>query len=141
MARKAEDTGPPGGGPLLQPGTLSRGAIAGVIGLAVLGGIAWMRADDRPEAPLDAYRRMGLTAGPPALRRDLLAEFPAGGSAVPLIRHLEGLGFTCRPAGAAWTCLHVARGEGRGVWEAEVTLVLAAEAMTGLETRFREATR
>jgi hypothetical protein len=140
MARQ-DDTGPPTGGALLQAGTLSRGAIAGVIGLAVLGGIAWMRADDRPDLPLDAFRRMGLTAGPPALQRDLLAAFPAGGSAVPVIRRLEGLGFTCRPAEATWTCLHVARGEGRGVWEAEVTLTLAGETMTGLETRFREATR
>ncbi|WP_431270662.1 hypothetical protein [Dankookia sp. P2] len=73
---REEDTGPAPGS-LLQRGTLSRGAIAGVIGLAVLGGIAWLRADDRPEPPLDAYRRMGLTAGPPALRRDLLAEFPS----------------------------------------------------------------
>ena len=140
MARREEDTGPVRG-PLLQKGTLSRGAVAAGIGLMVLGGIAWIRADDRPDPPLEAYRRMGLTAGPPALRRDLLAEFPAGGAAAPLIRRLEGMGFTCRPAEAAWTCLHVARAEGRGVWEAEVTLSLAGQAMTGLETRFREATR
>ena len=140
MARQEEDTGPVRG-PLLQRGTLSRGTIACGIGLLVLGAIAWIRADDRPDQPLDIYRHMGLTAGPPALRRDLLAEFPAGGSPAPLVRRLEGMGFTCRPAEAAWTCLHVARGEGRGVWEAEVTLALTAEAMTGLETRFREASR
>ena len=141
MARREEDTAPPVRGPLLQPGTLSRGAVAGGIGLAMLGAVAWLWADRRPDPPLDAYRRMGLTAGPPALRRDLLAEFPAGGSVAPVIRRLEGLGFTCRPAEAAWTCLHVARGEGRGVWEAEVTLTLVAEALGGLETRFRKATR
>jgi hypothetical protein len=140
MARREEDTAPVRG-PLLQRGTLSRGAVAGGIGLLVLGGIAWIRADDRPEPPLEAYRRMGLAAGPPALQRDLLAAFPPGGAAAPVIRRLEGMGFTCRPAEAAWTCLHVARGDGRSVWEAEVTLTLAGEAAGGLETRFREATR
>ena len=140
MARQ-DDSGPPTGGPLLQAGTLSRGAIAGVIGLAVLGGIAWLRADDRPEPPLEAYRRMGLTAGPPALRRDLLAEFPAGGPVTPILSRLEAMGFACRPAEAAWTCLHAARTEGRGVWEAEVTLRVSGDAMTELETRLRETTR
>jgi hypothetical protein len=140
MARQEEDTGPVRG-PLLQAGTLSRGAVAGGIGLAVLGAVAWLWADRRPEPPLDTYRRMGLTAGPPALRRDLLAEFPAGSPAAPVIRRLEGMGFTCRPADTAWTCQHVARTEGRGVWEAEVTLALTGAAVTGLEAHFREATR
>ena len=44
MARHDEDTGPVRG-PLLQKGTLSRGAIAGGIVLLVLGGIAWMRSE------------------------------------------------------------------------------------------------
>ncbi|TDH63772.1 hypothetical protein E2C06_05445 [Dankookia rubra] len=137
---REEDTGP-APGPLLQRGTLSRGAVAGGIGLLALGGLAWLRADNRPEPPLEAYRRMGLTAGPPALRRDLLVEFPAGSAPAPLVRRLEGLGFACRPAEAAWTCLHVAHGEGRAVWEAEVTLRLAEVALAGLEVRFREAAR
>jgi hypothetical protein len=51
------------------------------------------------------------------------------------------MGFTGRPAGGAWTCLHVGRGEGRSAWEAAVTLTLDAEAMTGLETHFRETSR
>jgi hypothetical protein len=84
---------------------------------------------------------MGLTAGPPALRRDLLAEFPPGGSPAPVLRRLEGMGFTCRPATNAWACLHAARGEGRAVWEAEVTVTQAGDALGGLDARFRETAR
>jgi hypothetical protein len=140
MRRREEDTGPVRG-PLLQKGTLSRGAVAGGIGLLVLGGIAWLRADDRPEPPLDRYRRLGLTAGPPALQRDLLAAFPPGTDPAPVVRRLDGMGFTCRPAEAGWTCQHLARGEGRAVWEAEVTLTLASDALSDLAVRFRESTR
>ncbi|MFC7473705.1 hypothetical protein ACFQS7_05035 [Dankookia sp. GCM10030260] len=140
MARQEEDTGPVRG-PLMQRGTLSRGAIAGGIVLLLLGGLAWMRADDRPDSPLDHYRRMGLTAGPLALQRDLLAEFPPGTDPSPVVRRLEGLGFTCRPAEARWSCLRVERGEGRSVWQAEVALGLKDGALDGLEARFAEEIR
>jgi len=140
MARN-EDGGPSIGGPLLQPGTLSRGAIAGAVVLLLLGGVAWMRSDDRPDQPLDLYRRMGLTAGPRALERALETEFPPGGPPEPVVRRLEGKGFTCRPAEAGWQCLHEARAEGRQVWLAEVTLGLTEEALTGLAAQFRTETR
>jgi hypothetical protein len=139
MARD-EDTGPVRG-PLLQKGTLSRGAIAGGIVLLVLGGIAWMRSDERPDSPLDAYRRMGLTAGPGRLQRDLLAAFPPGTDPSPVVRRLEGLGFTCNPAEARWSCLRAERSEGRSVWRAEVVLGLKDGALDGLEAQFREEAR
>lgn len=139
MARE-QDTAPEPG-PLLQRGTLSRGAIAGGIGLLVLGGFAWMRAEDRPEPPLDPYRRMGLVAGPSALQRDLLAEFPLGSAPSPLLGRLEELGFTCSPGAARWSCLRAERIEGRQVWQAEVVLDLKDGALGGLEAQFREAAR
>ena len=140
MARN-EDGGPSIGGPLLQAGTLSRAAIAGAFVLLALGAVAWLRSDDRPEQPLDPYRRMGLTAGPAALERDLLAEFPTGGAPAPVVRRLEAMGFACRPADEAWQCLHEARGEGRSTWQAEVTLSQTEEAVTGLTAQFRTETR
>ena len=139
MARN-EDTAPTRG-PLLERGTLSRGAVAGALGLLVIGGIGWMRAEDRPAPPLDAYRRMGLTAGPAALRRDLLAEFPPGTDPAPAVRRLEGLGFACTPGAARWSCLRSERAEGRSVWQAEVGLGLTDGALGGVEARFREETR
>ncbi len=140
MARN-EDGGPSIGGPLLQPGTLPRGAFAGAIVLLALGGIAWLSSDDRPDTPLEPYRRMGLTAGPLALQRDLLAAFPPGSAAAPVVRRLEAMGFTCRPAESGWQCLHEAHGEGRRTWQAEVTLSLTEEAVTGLAAQFRTETR
>ena len=78
-----------------------------------------------------AHRRCGTTCSANSRRRLPHTSRPA----------VEGLGFTCRAAETAWTCLHVARGEGRAVWEAEVTVGLAEAALAGLEVRFREATR
>lgn len=139
MARD-EDTGPQPG-PLMQKGTLSRGAVAGGLLLVLLGALAWMRADDRPARPLDPYRRMGLVAGPAALQRDLLAEYPLGTALPPLLRRLDGLGFACTPGEAGWTCLRAEHGEGRRVWEAEVVLGPRDGALARLEARFRVAAR
>lgn len=125
----------------LQPETLWRGALVGIVLLAALAGIAWLASDRAPASPLDSYRRMGGTAGAAALQRDLLAEFPPGTPAVPVVRRLEGMGFTCLPAGEGWRCGHAAPSEGRRLFRTEVTLDLAGGATTGIRARMFEDTR
>ena len=125
----------------LQPGTLLRGGLAGAILVAAVGLVAWLGMDSRPDLPLDPYRRMGVTAGAAALQRDLLAEFPPGTPPARLVRKLEGMGLTCRPAATGWDCLQAAQGEGRRIWQAEVTVGLAAGAISLVAARFKEETR
>lgn len=140
MARNEREIGATSGAGL-QSGTLLRGGIAALVLCGVLGGVAWLTLDPRRDAPLEAYRRQGASAGPVALQRDLAAEFPMGTAAAPIVRRLESLGFTCLMLETSWHCTQAAPDEGRRIWRAAVTISLDQDVTRAIEVRFSEEAR
>ncbi len=109
----------------MQPGTIKRAALLGVVMLAGLAVVATLWPDHRPKTPLDVYLRQGTRQAAEMLKRDVDQLSPRGGDPGPAIQRLNTLGFSCAaPAGAAgdWNCTMRRPMENRQMLSMEVVL-------------------
>lgn len=109
----------------MQPGTMKRAVLLGVVMLAGLAVVATVWPDHRPKTPLDVYLRQGPRQATEALKREVDQLSPRGGDPGPAIQRLNSLGFSCTaPAGATgeWNCTMRRPLENRQMLSMEVLL-------------------
>jgi hypothetical protein len=119
MASHPEDSA------VMQPGTMKRAVLLGVVMLAGLAVVATVWPDHRPKTPLDVYLRQGTRQATEALKREVDQLSPRGGDPGPAIQRLNTLGFSCAaPAGATgeWNCTMRRPLENRQMLSMEVLL-------------------
>jgi hypothetical protein len=119
MAAHPEDTA------VMQPGTMRRAALVGVLILAAVAVVAMVWPDHRPVTPLEVYLRQGTRQATESLKRDVDQLSPRGADPGPAIQRLNTLGFSCAaPAGAAgeWNCTMRRPIENRQMLSMEVIL-------------------
>lgn len=94
-----------GGG--MQPGTISRAVLFGIILAAILAGVSWMIGANKPRTPIEEYIRLGERAGAAALARDIAEWAPTGADPGPAVQRLTAIGFSCAAPGGIsgdWSC-------------------------------------
>ena len=92
----------------MQPGTMRRATLLGIILFAILGGVSWMIGANRPRTPIEEYIRLGERAGAAALVRDITEWSPTGADPGPAVQRLTAIGFSCAAPGGIsgdWSCV------------------------------------
>lgn len=109
----------------MQPGTMKRAMLVGVVILAGLAVVATVWPDRRPVTPVEVYLRQGTRQATEALKREVDHLSPRGADPGPAIQRLNTLGFSCAaPAGASgeWNCTMRRPLENRQMLSLEVLL-------------------
>jgi len=91
----------------MQPGTLSRALLFGIILAAILAGVSWMIGANKPRTPIEEYIRLGERSGAQALARDISGWSPTGADPGPAVQRLTAIGFSCAAPGGIsgdWNC-------------------------------------
>ena len=125
----------------MQPGTIKRAALLGIVILAVVAVIATMWPDHRPVTPLEIYLRQGTRQATDSLKREVDQLSPRGADPGPAVQRLHTLGFSCTaPAGAAgeWNCTMRRPLENRQMLSMEVILRVDRSQVTETSARIWE---
>jgi hypothetical protein len=91
----------------MQPGTMRRAILLGLILAMGLGVVSWLVGANKMRSPIEEYLRQGERAGAAALARDIAQWSPTGADPGPAIQRLTAIGFSCAAPGGSsgdWTC-------------------------------------
>ncbi len=137
----SDDRGSNGTGPsrlAMQPGTLRRATLLGVVLFAMLGGVAWMIGANKPRTAIEIYLRQGERAGAAALARDVGEWAPTGADAGPAVQRLTAIGFSCAAPGGVsgdWSCTMRVPERERRLTTIQATLRVQNGVMAGVQTQ------
>ncbi|MBY0336705.1 MAG: hypothetical protein K2X11_08830 [Acetobacteraceae bacterium] len=125
----------------MEPGTMRRALLFGVVLAAGVAGVASLGTRDRGKSPLEPYIRLGQRAGSEQLRRDLEQLSPIGADPGPAIQRLVSLGFSCTAPGLAsgnWHCAVRLPQDERRVLSFEATIRVERGVVSGIEARMSQ---
>ncbi len=91
----------------MQPGTMRRAILLGIILAVVVGIVSWLVGANKTRSPIEEYLRQGERAGAAALARDIAQWAPTGADPGPAVQRLTAIGFSCAAPGGSsgdWTC-------------------------------------